>query len=65
MIGLLLALASVQGPEARYYAVDYLTPPSGEILEVGGMEFLPDGRLAVSTRRGQVWLVEEIGRAHV
>ncbi len=44
--------------EAEYYSVDYLVPPVGARVEVGGMAFLPDGRLVVSTRRGQVWLVE-------
>src|SRR5262245_20367604 len=44
--------------EGDSYPVDYLTPPDGAILEVGGMDFLPDGRLALSTRRGQVWIVE-------
>jgi glucose/arabinose dehydrogenase len=44
--------------EADYYTVDYLVPPEGATVEVGGMDWLPDGRLAVSTRRGQVWLVE-------
>ncbi|MFT5150028.1 MAG: glucose/arabinose dehydrogenase [Planctomycetota bacterium] len=44
--------------ESQYYSVDYLTPPEGAVLEVGGMAWMPDGRLAVSTRRGQVWLVE-------
>jgi len=64
MIGVLLTTlactpqAGLQELESRYYDVDYLTPPDGEILEVGGMDFLPDGRLAISTRRGQVWLVE-------
>ncbi|MFT5464887.1 MAG: hypothetical protein ACI8QS_003794, partial [Planctomycetota bacterium] len=43
--------------EARYYTVDYLVPPAGEVLEVGGLDQLSDGRLVVSTRRGQVWLV--------
>ncbi|MBI5361637.1 MAG: DUF1080 domain-containing protein [Planctomycetes bacterium] len=56
----LLALA--QGApvltENDAYTVDYLRPPDGALVEVGGMDFLPDGRLAVSTRRGQVWLVE-------
>jgi glucose/arabinose dehydrogenase len=45
--------------EARHWTVDYLTPPAGEVLEVGGMGFLSDGRLVVSTRRGQVWLVDQ------
>ncbi|MCE9594345.1 MAG: DUF1080 domain-containing protein [Planctomycetes bacterium] len=58
-----LALASLAAAqvatvdESAYYRVDYLTPPDGARVEVGGMDFLPDGRLVVSTRRGQVWLV--------
>ncbi|MCC6408715.1 MAG: DUF1080 domain-containing protein [Planctomycetes bacterium] len=43
--------------ESAFYSVDYLVPPDGSRVEVGGMDFLPDGRLVVSTRRGQVWLV--------
>ncbi len=55
---LLAALPPAQGPgEADAYRVDYLVPPEGARIEVGGLDFLPDGRLAVSTRRGQVWLV--------
>ncbi len=59
----LASLAAAQGSElhqreAEYYDVDHLVPPEGERLEVGGIDFLPDGRLALSTRRGQVWLVE-------
>ena len=44
--------------EADAYRVDYLVPPEGARVEVGGMDFLPDGRLVASTRRGQVWLIE-------
>jgi glucose/arabinose dehydrogenase len=50
--------AQTSQQEAEYYSVDYLVPPEGARVEVGGMAFLPDGRLVVSTRRGQVWLVE-------
>ncbi|MBK7645450.1 MAG: DUF1080 domain-containing protein [Planctomycetes bacterium] len=56
-----LLLATFQQPvanEADYYTVDYLQPPPGALVEVGGMDFLPDGRLALSTRRGQVWIVD-------
>jgi len=57
MIGA-VALACLGDPvEADFYRVDWLTPPAGSVLEVGGMDFLPDGRLALSTRRGQVWIV--------
>ena len=45
--------------ESAYYSVDYLVPPEGERVEVGGMAFLPDGRLVLSTRRGQVWMVSD------
>lgn len=59
---LVLPLAAQQAAEleATHYAVDYLAPPDGAVLEVGGLDFLSDGRLAVSTRRGQVWLVEDV-----
>ena len=29
--------------------------PEDGLLEVGGMDWMPDGRLAVCTRRGEVW----------
>jgi glucose/arabinose dehydrogenase len=55
-----LSLALLQAPTAEdtYYEVDYLTPPEGQTLEVGGIGFLSDGTLVCSTRRGQVWMVE-------
>lgn len=56
LLGAPLAAQTSQ-QEAEYYSVDYLVPPDGARVEVGGMGFLPDGRLAISTRRGQVWLV--------
>ncbi len=48
----------VGADESAYYTVDHLVPPEGAVIEVGGMDWMPDGRLVVSTRRGQVWLVE-------
>ncbi len=44
--------------ESDAYRVDYLPSPPGAVLEVGGLDWLSDGRLVVATRRGQVWLVE-------
>jgi len=59
---LLLALLLTSGPalESDYWTLEHFTSPDGEILEVGGMDFLPDGRLVVSTRRGQVWTIENV-----
>lgn len=45
-------------PEGAAWDVDYFKLPEGCVLEVGGMDFLSDGRLVVATRRGQVWMVE-------
>lgn len=44
--------------ENEYYRMATVPIPEGVVLEVGGMSALPDGRLAVSTRRGEVWMVE-------
>ena len=44
--------------EDDYYKMVTLPIPEGVVLEVGGLAVMPDGRLAVSTRRGEVWLVE-------
>jgi hypothetical protein len=55
---LLLAQGLPAQDEGAYYTVDHLVPPDSERLEVGGLDFLSDGRLVCSTRRGQVWIVE-------
>jgi azurin/glucose/arabinose dehydrogenase len=47
--------------EAEYYRISTLPIPEGVVLEVGGLETMPDGRLAVATRRGDVWLIENPG----
>ena len=44
--------------ENDYYHLTTLPIPEGVVLEVGGLETLPDGRLGVATRRGEVWIVE-------
>jgi glucose/arabinose dehydrogenase len=54
LFALLLAAPQIG---ADNYSVEYLTPPDGEIVEVGGMDFLPNGDLLVSTRRGRVWYI--------
>ena len=41
--------------EEDYYRILTLPVPEGILLEVGGVATLPDGRIAVCTRRGDVW----------
>mgnify|MGYP001064719909 CR=1 FL=1 len=50
--------AQVPAVEADYYKIQTLPIPEGVVLEVGGLEILPDGQLGVSTRRGEVWLIK-------
>jgi cytochrome c551/c552 len=44
--------------EDEYYKIITIPTPEGVLLEVGGVATLPDGRIAVSTRRGDVWTIE-------
>lgn len=48
---------SVTRAESEHWTVDVLSPPGGAVLEVGGMDWMADGSLVLSTRRGQVWRV--------
>jgi hypothetical protein len=45
-------------PEEEYYKLLRFEPPLGEVLEAGAIEALPDGKVAVGTRRGEVWLID-------
>lgn len=62
LIGLALqnsAVAQSKIPsEDDYYNIYTLPVPEGILLEVGGVASLPDGRIALATRRGDVWIVE-------
>ncbi len=53
------AAAAQDAPtEDDYYRIETLPIPEGVVLEVGGMVQIPDGRLAVVSRRGDVWLIQ-------
>lgn len=44
--------------EDDYYKIITIPTPEGILLEVGGVATLPDGRIALCTRRGDVWTIE-------
>ncbi len=44
--------------EEDFYRVNKVRMPEGPILEVGGLVTLPNGDLGISTRRGEVYIVE-------
>ena len=47
-----------QKTEKDYYEIKTLPIPKEIYLEIGGIATMPDGRLAVSTRRGEIWIIE-------
>lgn len=56
----LLCLSLSAQREDDYYKIEKITIPKGVELEVGGMDFMADGRLAVCTRRGEIWLIDDL-----
>lgn len=44
--------------ESDYYKIARIPAPEGLVLEVGGLALLPNGDVAVSTRRGDVYIIE-------
>ncbi|MEX0779405.1 MAG: plastocyanin/azurin family copper-binding protein [Balneolales bacterium] len=53
-------LSGAQNPnpsESDYYTINPLPVSDDIVLEAGGVTFNEDGQLAVTTRRGEVWLI--------
>jgi glucose/arabinose dehydrogenase len=44
-------------PESDFYRITTFTTPGETTMEVGSVELLPEGRLALGTRRGEIWTV--------
>lgn len=55
---LVSGVISAQVTEDNYYQIVTIPAPEGVLLEIGGLATLPDGRIGISTRRGDVWIVE-------
>ncbi len=49
--------------EREYYRVVKLPTPEGAVIEAGAFEVLPDGRIAVGTRRGDIYLLSGVDEA--
>ncbi len=60
LVVLLLAACSAfaQSIEDDYYKIIRFPMQDRLVLEAGALEWLPNGQLAVATRRGEVWLLE-------
>jgi hypothetical protein len=44
--------------EDDYYKLLRFQTPKGVVMEAGALEVLPDGKVAVGTRRGEIWLID-------
>ena len=47
--------------ESDYYRITTFETPKDTALEVGSIELLPSGKLALGTRRGEIWTVANAG----
>ena len=52
------AFAQETPKEEDFFKIMKVATPEGVILEVGGLVNLPNGNLGISTRRGDVFIVE-------
>ena len=52
------AMWGTAAEEAKYYPVVDIPIPSTIPMRPGGLEVLPDGRLAVGTRRGDIYFID-------
>ncbi|TPE44028.1 hypothetical protein [Pontibacter mangrovi] len=52
------AVAQESPMEEDYFRIMGVSSPEGALLEVGGLTVLPSGDLGISTRRGDVYIVE-------
>jgi len=53
-----ISYAQESPKEEDFFKINKLRLPEGTLLEVGGLCTMPDGNLAIATRRGDVYIVE-------
>lgn len=53
-----IVIAQNTPKEEDYYRITKVPTPEGVLVEGGGVLSLPDGSIAVCTRRGDVWIIE-------
>jgi hypothetical protein len=65
-LSLWLTNAALAQPAAdsacNYYRIENIPVPKGLLAEVGGMDFMPDGRLVASFHRGEVLTYQPAAR---
>ena len=46
--------------EDGFYPITDLPAPDGSVVEPGGIDLLPGGKIVVGTRRGDVWMIDGV-----
>jgi cytochrome c551/c552 len=59
VISVVPGLAQESAKEEDYFRIMRIPTPEGLVLEVGGLAVLPNGNLGVTTRRGDIFIVED------
>ncbi len=44
--------------QSEFYTIEPIPLPPGEIMEIGSIALMPDDKVAVTTRRGDLWICE-------
>jgi hypothetical protein len=50
---------SLAARESEHYRITTFEVPPDVVLEPGAFQMMPDGRLAVASRRGEIWMVRD------
>ena len=45
--------------ESDYYPITTFEIPEGVVLEASGFQWMPDGKMAVCSRRGEIWMIND------
>ncbi|WP_437186294.1 hypothetical protein SH668x_003442 [Planctomicrobium sp. SH668] len=51
--------ANDQPKESDYYSITRGELPEGAVLEIGAIELLSNGKIAVASRRGEIWIISD------
>ncbi|MGV3660635.1 MAG: DUF7133 domain-containing protein [Prosthecobacter sp.] len=58
-------LLAADPQEADFYKITSFETPKETALEVGSIDLMPEGKLALGTRRGEIWIVKGAGSSDV
>ncbi|MCB9782290.1 MAG: hypothetical protein H6751_04935 [Candidatus Omnitrophica bacterium] len=61
LVFLLLGATLAFAGEESFYPIETLASPQGVSFEVSGLDTLPDGRVAITLRKGELWLLDDSG----